>query len=85
MSEENKDFCQKLHMQKTAKTSVKYCEKNLWLRIVYLPTEKGFQKWKWSELFLTSKNEEHSLPADLNRKNHFRQNEHVYDEHLDQY
>lgn len=86
MSEENKDFCQKLHMQEDCKDICKVLwEKNIWLRIVYLPTEKGFQKWKWSELFLTSKNEENSLPADLNHKNHFRQNEHVYNEHLDQY
>ena len=86
MSEENKDFCLK-HMQEDCKDICKVLwEKYIWLRIVYLPSEKGFQKWQWNELFLTRKNEENSLPADLNHKNYFRQNEHeIYDKNLDQY
>lgn len=36
--------------------------------------------------FLTCKNEENSLPADLNHKNYFRQNEQeIYYKNLDQY
>ena len=39
MQEDCKDICKVLW------------EKYIWLRIVYLPSEKGFQKWQWNELF----------------------------------